>query len=160
MKLVRSVTVGLLILSSCGLASCGRQPAGSTESIASPRPSPATAAPSADSGPKTDSDLAEESAAGPARDSSPLGDLSQTELHELLGQERLQLDEFLIGSPGVRPTELSCASAKPHVSAICQIAERLCALEDATSLDQARQCKSARESCEDARERYEARCAG
>ncbi len=95
-----------------------------------------------------------EGSAEPAGDSSPIGPLGENELSQHLREERLQLDSHL------QPTELSCASAKPHVGAICQIAERLCSLEDPTSLDQARQCRSARESCEDARERYEAKCGG
>jgi hypothetical protein len=61
------------------------------------------------------------------------------------------LDVFLA------PGELSCGSARPHLDAICSIAERLCG-EDPDSLHKDEDCKSATQSCQNAKKRFRLKC--
>lgn len=55
------------------------------------------------------------------------------------------------------PGELSCGSARPHLDAICSIAERLCRPAP-DSLHRDEDCKSATQSCQNAKKRFQAKC--
>lgn len=60
------------------------------------------------------------------------------------------------------PSALSCSGALPLRDAICQLAERICALTGPNASTEAaeRDCKRARASCDKAKQSYAGRCGG
>ena len=59
------------------------------------------------------------------------------------------------------PNRLSCAGARPHLEAICDIADRLCLppADDSEQTNAARaDCEQARERCDEARTRFRQHC--
>jgi hypothetical protein len=155
-----------LLLSACGgmaapaskePAPAGEEPAAepAEETSAGAPPAGAERAAEQDAGMSDD----ESEDAAPATEASMDLDASSSEKKDKasdlmtdLAEYRNDLDDVL------RPKTLSCNDAKPIVDAICSISERICNMDDPTSLNQPRDCKRAKKACDQAKQSYGDKC--
>lgn len=79
----------------------------------------------------------------------------QVEATDSLKALHAQVDAFDVF---LAPGELSCGGARPHLDAICAIAERLCGAGPDT-LNSDKDCQAATQSCQSAKKRYQEKCA-
>jgi len=104
--------------------------------------------------PETSAGALDEPGTEPARQESLPAETQTVDVQAQLARAVTELEELL------RPIQLGCSSAQPHVEAICRIAERICDLVDRqpSATDDPEECSKARAQCADAQRRYSERC--
>lgn len=141
---VHAVGAAFVFVTACG----GAQRPGDT---APPQPAGSNAARDHEA---TSAGSLDEEEAEPVPEEPAAAETQTIDAHAELSRAVTELEELL------RPTELGCSGAEPHVEAICRIAERICELAPGqpSSTEDPEECPKARAQCVDAKQRYAARC--
>ena len=175
-----SVALTLLAL---GCSRGQEPPSAATERMAAPVASEAEseeeAAPNEalpDSGRSDELRATEPSPAAPAPEavvSPPAGPPETPEKGKRQQEEASDMDQIMVGATEfdklmmhqgalerlLAPEHMSCEGALPRKDAICEIATRICELEEASpSSGSQRHCEQARKACKDAKKSFDARC--
>lgn len=98
--------------------------------------------------PEPSAEALDEQRSKPAQKEPPSAETQTVDVQAQLARAVTELEDLL------RPTELGCSGAQPHVEAICRIAERICELSESDG----EECSEARARCAEAQRRYAERC--